>query len=75
MIYACSAWELAEGTQLLQLQRLQNKDLSTVGNLPNYTPVRELRAVFHLPNVRLYNKIVQATSRSIQHHENELFAA
>jgi hypothetical protein len=32
MIYACPALELAAGTELLKLQRLQNKVLRSIGN-------------------------------------------
>jgi hypothetical protein len=34
MTYACPAWEFAAETYLLKLQRLQNKVLRTIGNLP-----------------------------------------
>jgi hypothetical protein len=42
MTYASPAWEFAADTHLLKLQRLQNKDLRTIGNFPRRTPVREL---------------------------------
>jgi hypothetical protein len=37
MTYACAAWEFAAETHLLKLQRLQNKVLRTIGNLPRCT--------------------------------------
>jgi hypothetical protein len=47
MTYACPAWEFA--ADLLKLQRLQNKALSTTGNFPRQTPVRELHKAFNIP--------------------------
>jgi hypothetical protein len=41
MTYACPAWEFAPETYLLKLQRLQNKVLRTIGNLPTCTTVRD----------------------------------
>jgi hypothetical protein len=38
MTYACPVWELAVDTYPLKLQRLQNKDLHTVGNFSSCTP-------------------------------------
>jgi hypothetical protein len=51
MIYACPAWELAEDTYLLTLQRMQNKVICTIGNFPRRTPVRDLHTAFNLPCV------------------------
>jgi hypothetical protein len=65
MTYACPAWELAAATYLLKLQRMQNKVLRTTGNFPRCTRVRDLRTAFKpAVFIRLYNKIVQATSGS-----------
>jgi hypothetical protein len=63
-----SAWELATDTFLLKLRRLQNTVLSTIGNFPRFTPVRNTR---FQPSVcvRLYNKIMQTTSRSHTKYE------
>jgi hypothetical protein len=48
MTYACPAWEFAADTCLLKLQRLQNKVLRTIGNIPRYTPVLDLYTTFNL---------------------------
>jgi hypothetical protein len=48
-----SDWELAADTYLLKLQRLQNKVLRTTGNIPRYTPVRDLHTAF-LTSTRIY---------------------
>jgi hypothetical protein len=42
MTYACPAWEFAAECHLLKLQRLQNKVLSTIGNFPKRTSVRDM---------------------------------
>jgi hypothetical protein len=49
MTYTCPAWELAADTYFLNLQRLQNKVLRTIGNFPKCTPVRDLHTAFNLP--------------------------
>jgi hypothetical protein len=54
MTYACTAWELAADTYLLKLQRLQNKVLRTIGNIPRCAPVRDLHTAFNLPYVYDY---------------------
>jgi hypothetical protein len=51
MTYACPDWELTADTYLLKLQRLQNKVLRTIGNVPRCTLVRELRTALILPHV------------------------
>jgi hypothetical protein len=72
MTYACTAWELAADTCLLKLQRLQNEVIHTIGNFPRCTPFRDVHMASNLPyTIRLYKKIVQATSKSQQNHENE----
>jgi hypothetical protein len=48
MTYACPAWEFVADTYLLKWRRLQNKFLSTIGNFPSSTPVRDLHAFFNL---------------------------
>jgi hypothetical protein len=42
------AWEFAEDTHLMKLQRLQNKVLCTIGNFPRRTPVRYLHTAYNL---------------------------
>jgi hypothetical protein len=71
MTYPCPAWELATDIYLLKLQSQQNKVLRTIGNFPTFTSVRDLHTAFNLPYVHEYIKIVQATNRSLQNHENE----
>jgi hypothetical protein len=38
----------------LKLQRLQNKVLRTIGNIPRHTPVRELHKAFNSPYIYDY---------------------
>jgi hypothetical protein len=52
--YACSAWEFAAECHLLKLQRLQNKVLRTIGNIPKRTTVRDMHTAFHMPYVYDY---------------------
>jgi hypothetical protein len=61
MTNAYPTWEFAADNHLLKFQHLQNKVPRTTGNFPRRTPVRDLHMAFKLP---LYNKIMQATSRS-----------
>jgi hypothetical protein len=42
MIYVCPAWEFAADSYFLKFQRLRNKVLRTIGNLPRPTPIRGL---------------------------------
>jgi hypothetical protein len=72
MTYACSAWELAADTHLLKLQRLQNKVLRIIGNVPRCTPVRVLHTAFNLPYVYDYViKMCRRQAEVIENHENE----
>jgi hypothetical protein len=48
MTYACPAWEFAADNHLLQLQRLQNKVLHSIGKFPRRTPVRDLHMAFQI---------------------------
>jgi hypothetical protein len=54
MTYACPVCELAAGINPLQLQRMQNKVLRTIGNFPRCTPVRDFNTAFNLPYVYDY---------------------
>jgi hypothetical protein len=49
MTYACPAWEFAVGSQLLKLQRLQNKVLRIIGNLPRRTSTLDLHVALKIP--------------------------
>jgi hypothetical protein len=72
LVSSCPSWEIAAGTYLLQLQRLQNKILRTIGNFPRCTPVRDLRTVFNLPYVYSYKtKLCRQQAGVIQNRENE----
>jgi hypothetical protein len=54
MTYACPAWKFAADSHLLKLQRLQNKVLRTIGNIPRRTPIRDLHMDFKLPYIYIY---------------------
>jgi hypothetical protein len=66
MTYACPTWELATDANLLKLQCMYKKVLHIIGNFPRCTVVCDLHTSFQ-PSIciRLYNKIVQATIRSL----------
>jgi hypothetical protein len=71
MTYACPAWEFAADNHLLKLQRLQNKFLRTIDNIPRCTPVRDLHMVFKLTYVYDYiTKLCSQQAEVIQNHEN-----
>jgi len=59
--YACPDWELALGTYLLKLQLLHTQALSTIGNFPRHTPIRELHVAFKIPYV--YGFVTKLCSR------------
>jgi hypothetical protein len=53
------------------LQRLQNKDLRTIGNFPRRTPVRDLHMVFKLQHIYDYiTKLCRQQAEVIENHEN-----
>jgi hypothetical protein len=54
MTYASPASELAANTDLLKLQRPQNKVLRIIGNFSRRTPVRELHKAFNIPCIYDY---------------------
>jgi hypothetical protein len=54
MIYACPALEFAADTHLLNLQRLQNKVLHTIGTFLKCTLVHELDMAFQVPYIYDY---------------------
>jgi hypothetical protein len=71
MTYACPAWEFAADTQLLKLQRLQNKILRTTGNFPRRTPVRDLHTAFKILYVYDFiTKLCKQKAEVIQNHHN-----
>jgi hypothetical protein len=62
MTYACLA---------LDLQRLQNRVLRTIGNFPRRTPARELHKAFGVPHIYDYiTKLCRQQAEVIQNHEN-----
>jgi hypothetical protein len=72
MTYAYSAWEFAAESRLLKLQRLQNKVLRTIDNLPRRTSVRDVHEAFQIPYV--YDYITKSSwqqAEVIQNHDNE----
>jgi hypothetical protein len=72
MTYASPAWEFAADTQLMKLQRLQNKVLRTIGNYPRRTPVRDLHLAFQIPYVYDYiTKLCRQQTEVILNHDNE----
>jgi hypothetical protein len=72
MTYACPAWELAADTNLLKLQRLQNKVHRNIGNFSRRTPVRDLHAAFDLPYVYdSITKLCRQQAEVRQNHETD----
>jgi hypothetical protein len=51
MTYACPAREFAVECHLLELQRLRNKVLRTIGHFPKRTSVRDIHKAFHIPYI------------------------
>jgi hypothetical protein len=70
VIYARPAWEFAADTHLLKLQRLQNKVLRTIGNLPRCTWVRDMHVAFQIPYFCDYIRICRRQAEIIHNHEN-----
>jgi hypothetical protein len=72
MTYVCSAWEFAAETDLLKLQRVQNKVLRTIGNFPRHTSIRDMHVAFQVPYVYDYKtKLCRRQAEIIHNHENE----
>jgi hypothetical protein len=72
MTYASPAWELAADTYLLQLQRLKNKVLRTIGHFPKCAQVRDLHTDFDLSCVYDYiTKLCRQQAEVKQNLENE----
>jgi hypothetical protein len=71
MTYVCPAWEFTAETQLLKLQRLQNRVLCPTANFPRRTSVRNIHIVFQIPYVYDYlTTLCRKQAEIIQHHEN-----
>jgi hypothetical protein len=72
MTYACPAWEFEAETYLPKLQRLQNKVLHTINNLPRCTLVHDMHVAFQIPYVHDYiAKLCRKQAEIIHNHENE----
>jgi hypothetical protein len=71
MSYPCSTWEFAADTHMMNLQRLQNRELRAIGNLDRRTPVRDLHLAFKIPYFYDYiNKLCRRQAEVILNHEN-----
>jgi hypothetical protein len=71
LTYACPEWELQADSYLLKMQRLQNRALRTIGNLPRHTPIRDLHRSVKIPY--LYDYVTQLCRKQvsvISNHEN-----
>jgi hypothetical protein len=70
MTYACPAWESAAETDLLNLQRLQNRVLRNIGKFSRRTSVRDLHVAFKIPYVYDYiTKLCWQQEGVIQNHD------
>jgi hypothetical protein len=71
MTYACPTFGHAADAHLLQLLRLQNRDLCATENLDNYTPVCVLHVNFKISYVYDYiNKLFRIQAEAILNHVN-----
>jgi len=62
------------GSQLLKLQRPQNKVLPIISNFPRRTPTLELHVAFQIPNVYDFSAYLsRQKAEVIQNHDNEYF--
>jgi hypothetical protein len=69
--YACPTWVFAADTQLMKLQRLQNRVLRDTGKLDRRTPVRDFHLAFKIPYVYDYiTKLCRRQAEVILNHEN-----
>jgi hypothetical protein len=76
MTYCCPAWKFVTDSQLLKLQRLQNKVLRTTGNFPRHIPVRDLHMAFKLPYSYDYiTKLCRQQAEVMLNHEMNMFTA
>jgi hypothetical protein len=72
MTYACPAWEFAAEVHLLKLQRLENKVLRAIGNLPKCTSVHDMHVAFQIMYIYDYiTKLCRRHAEIIHNHENE----
>jgi hypothetical protein len=72
MTYARPAWVFVAENHLLKLQRLQNKVLRTIGNLPRCTLVCDMHVAFRIPYLYDYRKkSCKRLAEIIHNQENE----
>jgi hypothetical protein len=72
MTYANPVWEFAADTHLMNLQRLYNLVLRTIGNYPRCTQVRDLHLSFQIPFVYDYiTKLCWQQAEVTQNHDNK----
>jgi hypothetical protein len=72
LIYDYPVWELAAGTYLLTLQRMQNNVLRTIGNFSSCALFRDLHTTFSPPDVYDYvTKLCRRQTVVIRNHEND----
>jgi hypothetical protein len=71
MTYVCTAWDFAADSQLMKLQRLQNKGLHITGRFPRRIAVIELLKACVLPHVYdSITKLFKQQAEVIQEDEN-----
>jgi hypothetical protein len=72
MTYAYPTWEFAAETYLLKLQRIQNKVLRTIGNIPRRTLDHDMHVGFQILYVCDYiTKLCRRQAEIIHNHEIE----
>jgi hypothetical protein len=71
MTYTCPAWKFAADSHLLKLQRLQNRVLRPICNLPRRSLIRALHLAFQIPYLYDYiTKTCRKEAEVIQNHDN-----
>jgi hypothetical protein len=70
-----TAWEFAADNHLLKLQRLQNRVLRAIGNVPRHTPVRDLHMAFKHSHIYDYiTKLCRHKQKSYKIMKMQMFA-
>jgi len=71
LTYACPAWEFAADSYLLKSQRLQNRVLRTIGNLPRHIPIRDLHRSVKIPYLYHYvTQLCREKASVIRYHDS-----
>jgi hypothetical protein len=71
LTYACPAWEFAADSCLLKLQRMRNKVMHTIGNLPRRSQTRDLHFGLKIPYI--YDFVTELCRQQVKvtlNHEN-----